>query len=83
MLFYDGRPVARTSPQVLAAVNRLSQRLHLELQEHAVQSVPEAVQILAKARTAIDGIFLICSAVFRGVRPLSQAAMQRRLPIFS
>jgi putative ABC transport system substrate-binding protein len=84
MLFYDGRPIARTPASVLAAIRRAAQRLYLQLTEHAVQSTVEAVQILERAPAAgVDGVFLVCSAVFRGMRPLSEMGARKRLPVFS
>jgi putative ABC transport system substrate-binding protein len=83
-LFYDARPIARTSPAVLSAVARVARRLGIELNQHAVQSVTEAVQILQRVpRSTTDGVFLVCSAVFRGMKPLSDTAMSKRIPLFS
>ncbi|HEX2227553.1 MAG TPA: ABC transporter substrate-binding protein [Candidatus Binatia bacterium] len=84
MLFYDGRPVTRTSPAVLSSLERVARSLDIRLTQHAVNSSSEALQILQRLPSGmIDGVFLVCSAVFRGMRPLSEMAASKRLPVFS
>ena len=83
-LFYDGRPVARTSSAVLSSIARVARRFDMQVTQHAVQSNAEAVEILRGVQSrATDGVFLVCSAVFRGMRPLSELAASKRLPICS
>jgi putative ABC transport system substrate-binding protein len=83
ILFYDGRPVARTALAVVSSVVKVAQRLGIQVtQQHAVQSSSEAVEILRNvAPGSSDGVFLICSAVFRGMTPFSDMATSKGLPI--
>ena len=83
IMFYDGQPATRTSPAILASVNRVAQNLKIQLRQNPAASAAEAAQILhsTPAKT-IDGVFLICSATFRGMTPLANRAAQRAVPLF-
>jgi putative tryptophan/tyrosine transport system substrate-binding protein len=82
-LFYDGRPTTRTSSAVLASVKRIAQSLKIQLTEFPAGSAAEAAQILQRISKRItDGVFLICSATFRGMTPLADRAADIAVPLF-
>jgi putative ABC transport system substrate-binding protein len=83
-LFYDGRPGVRVSTAALSSIARVARRLDIQLSQNAAVSVADAVAVLERVpRGTTDGVFLICSAVFRGMKPLSDAAARKRVPLFS
>ncbi|MGZ8445427.1 MAG: ABC transporter substrate-binding protein [Candidatus Binatia bacterium] len=82
-LFYDARPAIGTPESIRASVRRVAQHLNIQLIEHAVTSSADAVKVLQPmSKGAIDGAFLICTAVFRGLKPLADSAAQIGVPLF-
>ena len=82
-LFYDSRPGIGTPESIRASVRRIAQHMNISLTEHPATSSAEAVKVLQPmAKSAIDGAFLICTAVFRGIKPLAAAATQMGVPLF-
>ena len=82
-LFYDGLPGTHTAAGVLASVRWVAQKLQLQLSEFATGSSAEAAQNLQKStKKSTDGIFVICSATFRGIAPLADRAAEIGAPLF-
>jgi len=82
-LFYDGPPATRTAPAALEAVQRVARNLNIQLADFPASSTSEAAQFLdrvPKGRT--DGIFVICSATFRGIAPLADRALKMATALF-
>jgi putative ABC transport system substrate-binding protein len=83
-LFYDGRRTARTFPAVLSSIARVARRLDIQLAQNSVESSSDAVQIFERVpRGTTDGVFLVCSAVFRGMKLLSDTVANKKVPLFS
>ncbi len=82
-LFYEARPGIGTPESIRASVRRVAQHLNIQLNEHPVTSNADAVKVLQPmSKGAIDGAFLICTAVFRGIKPLADTAAQMGVPLF-
>ncbi len=83
MMFYDGQPATRTSSAILASVNRVAQNLKIQLGQNPAASAVDAAQILhSMPAKAVDAVFLICSATFRGMTPLANRAAEKAVPLF-
>lgn len=81
--FYDGQPATRTSAAILASVNRVARSLKIELIQYPAISSAEAAQILlGMPQRAMDGVFVICSATYRGIKPLADRATEKGVPLF-
>ena len=82
-LFYDGQQMTNTSPAVLAAVERVARNLNIKLAKFSAGSTAEATQFLGHvSKGTTDGIFVICSATFRGIAPLADRAMKMATGVF-
>ena len=82
-MFYDGQPATRTSPAIIASVNRVAQNLKMQLLQQPASSSAEAAQILhGISNKTTDGVFVICSATFRGMKPLADRAAEKAVPLF-
>ena len=81
-MFYDGQPMTRTAPEIIASAHRVAAKLKLELLQQAASSPVDAAHILQASNKTTDGIFLICSATFRGLKPLADHALEKRVPLF-
>ncbi len=81
-MFYDGQPMTHTSPAIIESAHRVAAKLKLELLQQAASSPVDAAHILHISNKITDGIFLICSATFRGLKPLADRAAEKRLPLF-
>jgi putative ABC transport system substrate-binding protein len=82
-VFYDGQPATRTSAATIASVNRVAQNLKVQLLQQAANSAADAAQILhGRSHKTTDGVFVICSATFRGIKPLADRATEKRVPLF-
>jgi len=82
-LFYDGRPAIGIPESIRASVRRIAQHPNIQLSEHPVTSSADAVKVLQPmSKGGIDGAFLICTAVFRGIKPLADTAAQIGVPLF-
>jgi putative ABC transport system substrate-binding protein len=82
-MFYDARPASETPGVVRASVKRIAQRLGIQLIGHGVVANTDAVHILEQMpKGRIDGVFLICTGVFRGMKPLADAAARKGVPLF-
>lgn len=83
MMFYDGQPTTRTSSAILASVNRVAENLKIQLGQNPAASAADAAQLLHRTPAkAVDGVFLICSATFRGMTPLATRAAEKAVPLF-
>ena len=82
-LFYDAQPATRTSSAALEAVQRVARNLNIQLSEFPVGSAAEATQFLDRVpKGKTDGIFVICSATFRGMAPLADRALKMVAALF-
>src|SRR5215470_9592834 len=81
-LFYDSQRT-RTLSAVLTAVKRVAGNLHIQLAEFQADSAAEATQLLDRMpKRTTDGIFVICSATFRGIAPLADRALKMAVALF-
>jgi putative ABC transport system substrate-binding protein len=83
LVLYDRRkeesvPTAST----LEAIKRVAAHLIIQLIESPVSSVAEAEHALRRARTTVNGIFIICSPIFRTFKKIASIALEKRLPVF-
>ena len=82
-LFYDGPPATRTAPAALEAVQRVARNLNIQLADFPASSTAEAAQFLNRVpKGTTDGIFVICSATFRGIAPLADRALKMATALF-
>ena len=82
-LFYDGPPATRTAPAALEAVQRVARNLNIQLADFPVSSSAEATRFLNRVpKGTTDGIFVICSATFRGIAPLADRALKMATALF-
>jgi len=83
-LFYNSQPLAtRTLSTVLIAVQRVARNLNIQLAEFPASSTAEATQLLGHVlKGTTDGIFVICSATFRGMARLADRAANIGAPVF-
>jgi len=81
-LFYDSQR-NRTLSAVLTAVKRVAGNLRIQLAEFQADSAAEATQLLNRVpKGTTDGIFVICSATFRGIAPLADRALKMAAALF-
>jgi len=82
-MFYDRRPTYEPSVEVRASIERVARRLGIELTAAGVVSSADAVRALEQMpKGATDGVFVICTALFRGMKPLAFAAAHKGVPLF-
>jgi putative ABC transport system substrate-binding protein len=83
IMFYDGRPSYQPPIEVRASIKRTAQRLGVQLTESPVAFSADAVGVLEQMpKGATDGVFLICTALFRELKPLADAAAHKGVPLF-
>ena len=83
IIFYDMRPASAASALVRASIKRVAHHVGIQIIETGVASSTDAVRALEQTpKGATDGVFPICTAVFRDMRPVARAAAQRNLPLF-
>ena len=81
--FHDGQIAAKTSSNVLAALNRVAQNLQIHVTLHPASSSADAVRFLDRVpRNAIDGVFVICNATFRRLGRLAERAAEKSASLF-
>jgi len=79
MLFYQ----RETDRAILAAVERAGTATRIEITRQPVRSVGEAAKALAATSDqSADGVAVVCSSVFRGLKALAATARAKRLPVF-
>ncbi len=82
-MFYDGQPGTRTFPAIIASVHRVAQNLKMQLLSLPASSSAEAARILhGMPHKTTDGVFIICSATFRAMKPLADRAAEKAVPLF-
>ena len=82
-MFYDGRPTYEPLDMVRDPIKRIAQRLHMQLAETPVAFSADAVRVLEQMpKGATDAVFVICTALFREMKPLADGAARKRVPLF-
>lgn len=82
-VLYDSRKEGMPTAATFEAIKKTAPHLATRLIEEPISSVAEAEQALKRAhKSGIDGVFLVCSPVFRTFKPLALVAVRHRLPLF-
>jgi len=82
-MFYDRRQIYKLPTEVRSTVERIAQDHGIHLTQVDVESTAEAVRVLERTSIgATDGVFVMCTALFRELKPLSNVAARKRLPLF-
>jgi putative tryptophan/tyrosine transport system substrate-binding protein len=83
LVLYDKRKMDSAAVSSLEAVKNTAAHLPTKVIEKPISSVAGAEEALRRMRPgAIDGIFIICSPVFRRFTTIAAIALQKKLPLF-
>ena len=83
MLFYNNEPATPRLASLLASVKRVATNLSIKIAEFPASSPAEATQLLGRvSKGSTDGIFVICSAAFRGMTMFADRAASIAAPLF-
>jgi putative ABC transport system substrate-binding protein len=82
-LFYGSQPATPRLAGVLASVKGVARAMGMTVAEFPARSAAEATESVTRAaKGTTDGIFLICSAAFRGMASLAERAAKIGAPVF-
>ena len=82
-VLYDERKTDLDSALSLEAIKRTAAHLSTHVIEKPISSIADAEQALRRTRASTaDGIFLICSPVFRAFKTIAAIAIEKKLALF-
>ena len=83
LLLYDGRVEHPHRVPDFSLLYQVARHLGIYLNENPVSSVSEAEQLVSSlSNNKVDGIFLVCSSLFKNLRRLGRLAKRKKIPLY-